>query len=185
VCAVLTHRAVGVLGSEWHPRVLGTVLRKCVLCNECVRSAAFVSYVVLRGLPFDCFSHDCVPALNTVSRSGASSSGSATGNSGAFKTRASNDPIVLNTPTRGSTRGGVIYTLCGLLLLLLLGVELCDFLYYVIVSAPPGGSGYSSSASLYAMEAGYPGSGAVSSGNLANTSGGVVGAPGPVNAAGR
>jgi hypothetical protein len=92
---------------------------------------------------------------------------------------------VLNSPTPGSHQGGVIYTLCGLLLLLLLGVELCDFLYYVIVSAPPGGSGYSSSASLYAMEAGYPGSGGVSSGNLANTSGGVAGAPGPVNAAGR
>jgi hypothetical protein len=92
---------------------------------------------------------------------------------------------VLNAPTRGSTQGGVIYNLCGLLLLLLLGVELCDFLYYVIVSAPPGGSGYSSSASLYAMEAGYPGSGGVSSGNLANTSGGIVGAAaGPVNTAG-
>jgi hypothetical protein len=121
----------------------------------------------------------------TVSRSGGSS-GSGTGNSGAFKVHASTaDPIVLNSPTRGNNQGGVIYTLCGLLLLLLLGVELCDFLYYVIVSAPPGSSGYSSSASLYAMEAGYPGSGAVSSGNLANTSGGVVGAPGPVNAAGR
>jgi hypothetical protein len=120
----------------------------------------------------------------TVSRSGGSS-GSGTGNSGVPKAHTPTDPIVLNTPTRGSTQGSVIYTLCGLLLLLLLGVELCDFLYYVIVSAPPGSSGYSSSASLYAMEAGNPGSGGVSSGNLANTSGGVMGAPGPVNAAGR
>jgi hypothetical protein len=150
-----------------------------------VRSAAFVSHVVLHGLPFDCFSYVCVPALNTVSRSGASSSGAVAGNSGATKAHAPTEPIELNTPTRGDSQGGVIYTLCGLLLILLLGVELCDFLYYVIVSAPPGGSGYSSSASLYAMEAGYPGSGAVSSGNLANTSGGVAGAPGPVNAAGR
>jgi hypothetical protein len=135
--------------------------------------------------PVACCSYGCVPALNTVSRSGASSSGAATGNTVSLKAHAPTGPIVLNTPTRGSTQGGVIYTLCGLLLILLLGVELCDFLYYVIVSAPPGGSGYSSSASLYAMEAGYPGSGAVSSGNLANTSGGIVGAvAGPVNTAG-
>jgi hypothetical protein len=106
----------------------------------------------------------------------------AVSNSGVPEAHAPTEPIVLNAPTRGGTQGGVIYTLCGLLLVLLLGVELCDFLYYVIVSAPPGGSGYSSSASLYAMEAGYPGSGAVSSGNLAS---GVVGAPGPVSAAGR